>query len=51
VELLIGDPQKAKDLLGWAPATKFADLVKIMVDGDLAVLEGRPPEPQFTGGK
>src|ERR1700744_3374028 len=29
VELLIGDPQKAKDQLGWAPTTKFADLVKI----------------------
>jgi GDPmannose 4,6-dehydratase len=48
VELLIGDPQKAKDHLGWEPATKFADLVKIMVDADVAVLEGRPPEPQYA---
>jgi GDPmannose 4,6-dehydratase len=41
VELLIGDPAKAKAQLGWEPTTKFADLVKIMVDADIAALEGR----------
>lgn len=35
VDLLIGDPSKAKQQLGWAPKTSFDDLVKIMVDGDL----------------
>jgi len=38
VELLIGDPAKAKARLGWEPTTKFKDLVKIMVDADLAAL-------------
>ena len=40
VDLLIGNPAKAKAVLGWEPKTKFADLVKIMVDGDLALLDG-----------
>jgi len=40
VDLLIGDPAKAKAVLGWEPKVKFAELVKIMVDGDLAFLDG-----------
>jgi GDPmannose 4,6-dehydratase len=40
VELLIGDPAKAKAKLGWEPTTKFHDLVKIMVDADLKALAG-----------
>ena len=32
VEMLIGDPSKAKAELGWVPKTKFEELVKIMVD-------------------
>jgi GDPmannose 4,6-dehydratase len=35
VELLIGDPAKAKRQLGWEPKVLFKDLVKIMVDADL----------------
>ena len=35
VELLIGDPTKAKKLLGWKAKTKFADLVKIMIKSDM----------------
>ncbi|MEA3210033.1 MAG: GDPmannose 4,6-dehydratase [Chthoniobacter sp.] len=42
VELLIGDPAKARARLGWAPETKFEKLVKIMVDADMALLEGKP---------
>jgi GDPmannose 4,6-dehydratase len=38
VELLIGDPAKAKAKLGWEPTTKFDGLVKIMVDADLEAL-------------
>jgi GDPmannose 4,6-dehydratase len=34
VDLLIGNPAKAKEKLGWAPKTTFHDLVKIMVDSD-----------------
>lgn len=36
VDLLVGDPAKAKKQLDWEPTTKFADLVRIMVDADLA---------------
>ncbi|MEX0322324.1 MAG: GDP-mannose 4,6-dehydratase [Puniceicoccaceae bacterium] len=39
VDLLIGDPTKAKEKLGWEPATKFADLVKLMTDADLTSVE------------
>jgi GDPmannose 4,6-dehydratase len=41
VDLLIGDPAKAKKQLGWEPKVRFEELVKIMVDADLeAVREG-----------
>ncbi|MGD9827248.1 MAG: GDP-mannose 4,6-dehydratase [Hyphomicrobiaceae bacterium] len=36
VDLLIGDASKARDKLGWEPATSFATLVTEMMDGDLA---------------
>jgi GDPmannose 4,6-dehydratase len=39
VELLIGDYGKAKRQLGWEPRTKFADLVKLMVDADIKLLQ------------
>ncbi|RJQ40737.1 MAG: GDP-mannose 4,6-dehydratase [Nitrospiraceae bacterium] len=35
VEILQGDPSKAKQKLGWEPKTKFAELVRMMVDADL----------------
>ena len=38
VDLLIGDPSKAKQNLGWNPSLDFAGLVKLMVDADLAAL-------------
>jgi GDPmannose 4,6-dehydratase len=34
VDLLIGDPSKAKEKLGWEPKVKFKDLVKLMVEED-----------------
>ena len=39
VDLLVGDPGKAKRLLGWEPSVTFAELVKMMVDSDMAMLE------------
>jgi GDPmannose 4,6-dehydratase len=36
VDLLIGDPSKARTSLGWAPRVGFAELVGMMVDSDLA---------------
>src|SRR5437870_2262797 len=38
VELLIGDPTKAKQKLGWEPKVKFKQLIEMMVDADLARL-------------
>jgi GDPmannose 4,6-dehydratase len=35
VELLIGDPAKAKEKLGWEPKTSLESLCKMMVDADL----------------
>jgi GDPmannose 4,6-dehydratase len=37
VQLLVGDASKAKRVLGWEPKVKFADLVKLMVEADLAI--------------
>ena len=35
VDLLIGDPGKAKDKLGWEPKTTLEDLCAMMVEADL----------------
>ncbi|MDA3875632.1 MAG: GDP-mannose 4,6-dehydratase, partial [Halothiobacillus sp.] len=35
VELLIGDPDKARRELGWAPKTSLEDLCRMMVEADL----------------
>jgi len=35
VDLLVGDPSKAKKILGWEPRTDFRSLVKMMVEADL----------------
>jgi len=42
VDLLIGDPRKAKQKLGWTPSVDFAGLVKMMVDADLERLSHAP---------
>ena len=39
VDLLIGDPAKARKQLGWEPKVRFKELVKIMVDADLKLAE------------
>jgi GDPmannose 4,6-dehydratase len=40
VELLLGDPTKAKTVLGWNPTkTSFPNLVKLMVKSDLKYVE------------
>ena len=35
VDLLIGDPGKARSVLGWTPEVDFAGLVRMMVDADV----------------
>jgi GDPmannose 4,6-dehydratase len=39
VDLLIGNAAKAKKHLDWEPQTRFKDLVRLMVDADLAALK------------
>ncbi len=39
VDLLLGDPTKAKEKLGWTYTTPFADMVKEMVASDLEVVK------------
>jgi len=35
VDILIGDPAKAKEKLGWEAKIQFKELIKMMVDGDM----------------
>ena len=39
VDQLLGDPSKAKRVLGWEPKVTFKGLVKMMMDSDLALAE------------
>lgn len=39
VELLIGDPTKAKEKLGWAPKTPVLEMCKEMVESDIKLVE------------
>jgi GDPmannose 4,6-dehydratase len=38
VDLLIGDPAKAKKQLGWTPKVSFEQMISMMVDSDIARL-------------
>ena len=38
VDLLIGDPTKAEETLGWKPQMGFEELIRMMVDSDLEAL-------------
>jgi GDPmannose 4,6-dehydratase len=42
VDLLIGDPAKAKAKLGWEPQMTFEQMIERMVKADLARLQGKP---------
>ena len=43
VDHLIGNPAKARAILGWSPQVDFAALVRMMVDADLARLSSPSP--------
>lgn len=45
VDLLVGDASKARDVLGWQASTTFKQLVRLMVDADMAIVNSRQPEP------
>jgi GDPmannose 4,6-dehydratase len=38
VDVLVGDPSKARKLLGWRHSVSFAELVREMVASDIAVV-------------
>jgi GDPmannose 4,6-dehydratase len=40
VDLLVGDSSKARSFLGWKPRVAFDELVRMMVDADMALLDG-----------
>ena len=42
VDLLLGDPTKARKVLGWKPTVTFEELVTMMVDADLERLKHAP---------
>ncbi len=39
VDLLVGDPSKARRQLGWEPVVTFSELVKMMVEADIKLIE------------
>ena len=39
VDLLVGDASKARRVLGWEPQVSFRELVRMMVDADMALLK------------
>lgn len=41
VDLLVGDASKAKRQIGWEPKVRFKELVRIMVDADMAEAKKR----------
>jgi GDPmannose 4,6-dehydratase len=46
VDLLIGDPTKARTQLGWAPTVSFAELVAMMVENDMRLQERQQREAE-----
>ena len=49
VDLLIGDPTKAREKLGWRPGFDFPMLVAQMVDADLALVRSLGEQPVAHG--
>ncbi len=43
VDLLVGDPSKAGEKLGWEPTVTFPELVKMMVDADMKMIKSGNP--------
>jgi GDPmannose 4,6-dehydratase len=45
---LVGNPAKARELLGWEPSVDFEGLVELLVDAELQRLRGRRTEARST---
>jgi GDPmannose 4,6-dehydratase len=48
VDVLVGDPGKARRQLGWEPKMAFKDLICMMVDADLSLLRSGVRMPNVT---
>jgi GDPmannose 4,6-dehydratase len=48
VDLLIGDPSKAREALGWQPRVTFQELVRIMMDADIELAEREAHERTYV---
>jgi GDPmannose 4,6-dehydratase len=46
VDLLLGNPNKAKEVLGWTATTSFDNLVKEMMQEDLKMVTGVSSDPE-----
>jgi GDPmannose 4,6-dehydratase len=54
VSLLLANPRKAKEKLGWEPQTDLRQLVQMMVDYDLSLASAElksMPRASVTGGR
>ena len=49
VDVLLGDPTKARDVLGWKPEVDFPGLVKMMVEHDLELARREKFALEFPG--
>ena len=49
VDHLVGDATKAREVLGWAPRSTFAELVSEMVRADLAAVPGKRSRNDTNG--
>jgi GDPmannose 4,6-dehydratase len=49
VDLLLGDPTKARTILGWEPKVGFKELVSIMVNSDMMLAEREQRTHQHEG--
>jgi GDPmannose 4,6-dehydratase len=49
VDLLLGDPTKARTVLGWEPKVSFKELVRVMVESDMKLAERELRTHQHEG--
>jgi GDPmannose 4,6-dehydratase len=49
VDLLLGDSSKARKAFGWEPRTSFKQLVRMMVDGDMALAKREAMHASASG--
>jgi GDPmannose 4,6-dehydratase len=47
-DALSGDPGKANRVLGWKPTVSFENLVRMMVESDIALLSQAGAKPNAT---